>query len=81
MAFGHGIHACVGAALGRALMEYALRTLFTRLPSLRLDPEHPARRDRGRFPTRSWGDLPGCLGLRRWEPAADPADHAVDPFV
>ena len=58
VAFGHGIHACVGAALGRALMETALRTLFTRLPRLRLDPDRPARRDLGRFHTRSWETLP-----------------------
>jgi cytochrome P450 len=58
LAFGHGIHACVGAALGRALMETALRTLFTRLPGLRLDPENPAHRDLGRFHTRSWETLP-----------------------
>jgi cytochrome P450 len=58
IAFGHGIHACVGAALGRALLECALRTLFTRLPELRLDPDRPARRDLGRFHTRSWETLP-----------------------
>lgn len=32
--------------------------LFTRLPSLRLDPEPPAQRDLGRFHTRSWETLP-----------------------
>ncbi|HTK61928.1 MAG TPA: cytochrome P450 [Pseudonocardia sp.] len=58
VAFGHGIHACIGAALGRALMEYGLRSLFTRLPGLRLDPDNPARRDLGRFHTRSWETLP-----------------------
>jgi cytochrome P450 len=58
VAFGHGIHACVGAALGRALMDSALRALFTRLPGLRLDPSRPARRDLGRFHTRSWETLP-----------------------
>ena len=58
LAFGHGIHACVGAALGRTLLEIALRTLFARLPDLRLDPDHPAGRDLGRFHTRSWETLP-----------------------
>jgi hypothetical protein len=58
VAFGHGIHACVGAALGRALLETALKTLFTRLPGIRLDPDNPARRDLGRFHTRSWETLP-----------------------
>lgn len=58
VAFGHGIHACVGAALGRVLMETALRTLFTRLPAVRLDPDDPPRRDCGRFHTRSWETIP-----------------------
>lgn len=62
VAFGHGIHACVGAALGRALLETALRTLFTRLPTLRLDPDNPAHRDLGRFHTRSWEALPVVWG-------------------
>nr|QLG04865.1 PulD [Streptomyces sp.] len=34
--FGHGIHHCLGHTLGRVEMEIALRTLFTRLPTLRL---------------------------------------------
>jgi cytochrome P450 len=41
LAFGHGPHACVGAALGRTEVRVALRTLLTRLPGLGL---HPARR-------------------------------------
>ena len=58
VAFGHGIHARVGAALGRTLLEISLRTLFARLPGLRLDPLRPAQRDLGRFHTRSWQTLP-----------------------
>ncbi|MEU6147795.1 cytochrome P450 [Streptomyces sp. NPDC047081] len=36
VAFGFGIHQCLGQNLARAEMEIALRTLFHRLPELRL---------------------------------------------
>ncbi|MCA1217122.1 cytochrome P450 [Streptomyces sp. 8L] len=36
LAFGHGIHQCLGQNLARAEMEIAFRSLFARLPGLRL---------------------------------------------
>ncbi|MGV9306219.1 cytochrome P450 [Nonomuraea sp. NPDC004354] len=39
LAFGHGIHTCLGANLARAEIEISLRTLFTRLPGLRITVE------------------------------------------
>jgi pentalenic acid synthase len=37
VAFGFGVHQCLGQNLARAEMDIALRTLFERLPGLRLD--------------------------------------------
>ncbi|GGV28274.1 cytochrome P450 [Streptomyces longisporoflavus] len=36
LAFGHGVHVCLGAALARMEAETALRALFTRFPDLAL---------------------------------------------
>jgi cytochrome P450 len=41
LSFGKGIHMCLGVNLARLQGTVALRQLFTRLPGLRLDPEHP----------------------------------------
>ncbi|WP_137992450.1 cytochrome P450 family protein [Streptomyces vilmorinianum] len=56
LAFGHGIHYCLGAPLARMEARIALRTLLERFPGLELDP------DGG---TLDW--LPGLLmrGVRR----------------
>jgi cytochrome P450 len=44
VAFGGGVHVCLGAHLGRFEMGVALSQALERLPGLRLDPEHPAPR-------------------------------------
>ncbi|QFY11219.1 cytochrome P450 [Nonomuraea phyllanthi] len=47
VAFGYGVHQCLGQNLARAEMEIALRTLFERLPGLRVtvpDEELPIKR-------------------------------------
>ncbi|MDX3233832.1 cytochrome P450 [Streptomyces sp. ME19-01-6] len=36
LAFGHGLHQCLGGNLTRVELEIAYRTLFTRIPTLRL---------------------------------------------
>ncbi|MPY55932.1 cytochrome P450 [Streptomyces spongiae] len=48
LAFGHGLHHCVGQSLARAELQIALPTLFRRLPGLRLleNPEDHAFKGR-----------------------------------
>ena len=44
LAFGHGIHFCIGAMLARKEMELAFTTLLDRLDAFRLDDAQPAPR-------------------------------------
>lgn len=39
IAWGHGVHVCLGMHLARLEMRVALNLLFDRLPNLRLDPD------------------------------------------
>lgn len=41
LAFGHGLHRCIGAALSRLLIRKALPALFARYPDLRLTEPEP----------------------------------------
>jgi len=43
LAFGHGIHHCLGAALARLEAPIALQSLIERFPDLRLVPDDPPR--------------------------------------
>lgn len=45
LAFGRGIHFCLGAALARLELGAAMPQLLGRLPNLRLDPARPPERD------------------------------------
>jgi len=47
MAFGHGIHYCIGIPLAKMQIEIALTRLITRFPNLRLavEPEKLRRED------------------------------------
>ncbi len=44
MAFGGGIHHCIGAPLARLETEIALWTLFKRFPSLHLTVAEPVKK-------------------------------------
>ena len=43
LAFGSGVHLCIGAPLARLELKIAFETLIRRFPDLRLDPERPHR--------------------------------------
>jgi len=59
LAFGQGVHACVGAVLGRTDLRIGLTRLFERLPRLRAHPTRPARRATATsFLLRSWDEIP-----------------------
>ncbi|PTW62589.1 cytochrome P450 [Breoghania corrubedonensis] len=39
LAFGHGLHRCLGAAMSRQILRTAVPALFSRHPDIRLDPQ------------------------------------------
>ncbi|MFC6936224.1 cytochrome P450 [Actinomadura yumaensis] len=42
IAFGHGVHFCLGAQLARAELQIAVHTLLTRFPALRISADDAA---------------------------------------
>jgi cytochrome P450 len=58
VAFGAGIHVCMGAKLARAEVEIALHRLFTRLPGLRLAVPRSDVRFTSRMGSRGLASLP-----------------------
>jgi cytochrome P450 len=57
LAFGHGIHFCLGAMLARKEMELAFRAVLARLPGLRLADGHPAPRHKPSVLLRGLAEL------------------------
>jgi cytochrome P450 len=60
IAFGYGIHFCLGAPLARAEAQIAFATMLRRLPELRLDAEEPQWG--GTFILRGLKSLPVAWG-------------------
>ncbi|HTK62485.1 MAG TPA: cytochrome P450 [Pseudonocardia sp.] len=68
VAFGAGIHTCVGAALARAELRIVIELVLARLPGLHPEPEQEPRRNLSMI-TRGFASLP-----LRWDPAPEPTD-------
>lgn len=63
LAFGKGVHHCVGAPLARSELRLAFEGLVQRLPGLRPHPDRPPVRDRIFF-ARGWSEM-----WVRWDPS------------
>lgn len=61
LAFGHGVHVCLGAALARMEAETALRALFTRFPDLALASPASTLRPGESFISNGHRELPVVL--------------------
>lgn len=59
LAFGHGVHFCIGASLARMEAQIAIQTLLQRMPDLQLADSHPRWRRLIGF--RSLSELPVIL--------------------
>ncbi|MET0986644.1 MAG: cytochrome P450 [Steroidobacteraceae bacterium] len=57
MAFGRGIHFCIGNQLARAELRIAFDRLLTRLPNMKLDPAMPEPRFAAHFHTHGLENL------------------------
>jgi oxidation protein CepF len=62
VAFGDGIHHCLGAALARTEVKVALRGIFTRFPDLALAVPRSHIRFTGPLGARTVASLPVRLG-------------------
>ncbi|MFE6163920.1 cytochrome P450 [Streptomyces sp. NPDC056486] len=62
LAFGHGVHVCLGAALARMEAQTALRALFARFPDLTLAVPASALRPAESFISNGHRELPVVLG-------------------
>jgi cytochrome P450 len=75
LGFGRGIHACIGASLGRLLLRVGFETMLELLPELRLDPDHEPVPHTS-FIVRTWSSL-----HLRWSPARERRPSGGGPPV
>ncbi|WP_327153239.1 cytochrome P450 [Streptomyces tubercidicus] len=61
LAFGHGIHFCLGAPLARLEARVALQALFTRFPDLRLGADESGLLPQSSFIGNDYRELPVVL--------------------
>lgn len=61
VAFGSGIHYCIGAALARAEGDVSLGLIFDRLPNLRIDTSKPLTYRADNLQFRGLASLPLCF--------------------
>jgi cytochrome P450 len=64
LAFGHGVHFCLGAPLARLEAEVALPALFERFPDLALAVPHGELEHLDSFISNGHRVLPAMLGPR-----------------
>lgn len=62
IAFGQGVHACLGSVLARTQIQLALTTLLRRLPDIELDATNPPERTHS-FTVNGFDTMPV-----RWDP-------------
>jgi cytochrome P450 len=65
VAFGQGVHYCLGAPLARLEGQLAINALLRRLPELRLDVPRESLRHRAGLGLRGLGSLPVAFSRRR----------------
>jgi cytochrome P450 PksS len=73
LAFGQGIHYCLGAPLARLEGQIAIHTLLTRMPDLQLAVPSSALRWRKGLMLRGLESLPVAMGPQRAGPTAKPS--------
>src|SRR5690606_21665198 len=78
IAFGHGIHYCLGAALARMEATIALTRLLDRMPAMSLDAEFGDLTGRKSLLIRGRPHLPVRLGAEPVAAAAEGARYSMN---